>query len=319
MTFLTTRGHVALEIEAVAGTGETIVDADVIHPIFEPEWSPDVAMGDRDVVQDSFSRIKKIAGERFATISFAVELRGEGNAGVAPTFGKALQACAFLETIVAITSVRYTLLSEALKTATVEYRMGGIGTDVRTFRIIGAMGTVSIEATKGEPVMLRFTFTGKYVEPTDASTQLATPTIGPDPAAFLSAAISFFGTAGPDMIVQGISLDLANTIVMRNDANDATGNVRALTTGRVPTGSIDPEQILNATLNFFDKLTAQSEGALSYVLDKGAGNKVTVSSPAVQIATLANADREAIATHGLDLVLNGSGVAGDDEIDIFIE
>lgn len=317
MTFLTTRGHIALEIEAVAATGETLVDADVIHPIFEPDWTNDVAMGDREVVQDSFARIKKIAGERFGTISFAVELRGQGAAGVAPTFGKALECSSFLETIVGGTSVQYSLISEAIKTATIEYRMGGIGTDVRTFRLIGAHGTVSIEAVKGQPVLLRFTFTGKYVEPTDAATQFVTPAIGPDPAAFLNATISFFSIG--TLIVQGITLDLANTIVMRNDANDATGNVRALITGRAPSGSIDPEQVLNATLNLFDKLTSQAEGVLSYVLDKGAGNKVTVSAPAVQIASLANADRDAIATNALDLVLNGSAVAGDDELDLLIE
>lgn len=318
MTFIPVRTHVALEIEAVAGVGETIVDADVIHPVVEvPEWAPTFDVPDREVVQNSFSRIKRIQGERSATVSFVVELRGGGAAGTAPNIGKALQACGFLETITGGVDVAYTLLSQAIKTATLEVRMGGLGTDVRTHRIIGAHGTMTIEANKGQTVKLRFEFTGQYVEPTDASTQLVTPALGVDPLPFLSAGITIHAVG--TLILAQLSLDLGNNIILRNDANEATGNSRALLVGRTPVGSMDPEQVLNSTLNFFNRITSNTEGALQYILDAGAGNKVTVDAPAVQFVGLANADRDGIGTHAIDLALNKSVDAGDDELKLTFE
>lgn len=312
MTFIPSRGHIALELEAVAGVGETLVDADVIHPVFDPEWSPNFEVAERELVQASMTRVKRIQGERSGEISFSVELRGSGAAGTAPTFGKALQACGFFETIVGGVSVAYAPISQAFQTASIELRRGGIGTDVRTHRIIGAHGTVALEATKGEAVRLNFVFSGKYAEPTDASIQFVTPALGVDPLPFLNAAFTVQGIG--TFLVSQVSLDLGNNVVMRNDANDPTGNVRALIVGRTPVGSFDPEQILNATFNFYDKITTNAEGALQYILTGAAGNISQVDAPAVQFVNLSDADRDGVGTHSIDMVLNGSDVAGDDEL-----
>lgn len=312
MTFLPSRGHIGLELEAVAGVGETIVDADVIHPVFDPVWTPNFEVADREVVQNSFSRIKRIQGERTANISWTVELRGSGAAGTAPTFGKALQACSFFETIVGGVSVAYAPISQAIQTATVEHRMGGLGTDVRTRRIIGAHGTVTIEATKGESVKLNFNFLGQYAEPTDASTQFTTPALGVDPLPFLNAGITMHGIG--TLLISQVSLDIGNNLIARNDANEATGNSRALIVGRTPVGSFDPEQVLNSILNFYDRVTMNTEGVLQYILNGGAGNISQVDAPAVQFTNLAEADREGVGTHDIELALNQSADAGDDEL-----
>ena len=317
MTFIPARGHIALKLEAVAGAGEVLADADVIHPVFDPEWSPTYEVAEREVVQNSFSRIKRISGERMATISFSAEFRGSGTNDVPPDIGDALQACGFGETINAATSVVYKPISQAFKTVTIELRRGGIGTDVRTHRITGAHGTFTLEATKGEAVRFNFEFTGKYVEPTDAATQFVTPALGQDPLPFLNAGILIHAVG--TLIVAQISLDIGNNVIPRNDANDATGNSRALIVGRTPVGSFDPEQILNATLNFFSRITANTEGALQYVLDGGAGNKVTVDAPKVQFINLSDGDREGVGTHSIDLALNQSVAIGDDELVLTFE
>lgn len=317
MVFIPARGHIALEIEAVAGVGETLVDADVIHPMFDPEWSPSFEVAEREVTQGSFSRIKRIAGERTATISFSAELRGSGSAGTAPNIAKAIRASGFAETLTGGVSAVYKPISQAFETATIELRRGGIGTDVRTHRIIGAHGTFTLEATKGEAVRFNFEFTGKYVEPTDASTQFVTPALGQDPLPFLNAGITMHSVG--TLIIAQISLDIGNNVIPRNDANDATGNTRALIVGRTPVGSFDPEQILNATLNFYNRITSNTEGALQYVLDGGAGNKVTIDAPAVQFINLSDGDREGVGTHSIDLALNQSAAIGDDELELKFE
>ncbi len=317
MTFIPARGHIALEVETVPGVGETLVDADVIHPMFEPEWSPSFETSERNVVQNSFSRIKTIQGERTATISFSAELRGSGAAGTAPNIAKALRACGLGETIVGGISATYAPLSQAFETATLELRRGGIGTDIRTHRIVGAHGTFTLEAVKGEPVRFNFEFTGKYAEPTDASVQFATPALGQDPLPFLSAGITIHAVG--TLLVAQLSIDIGNNVIARNDANDPTGNTRALIVGRTPTGSFDPEQVLNSVLNFYNRITANTEGALQYILDGGAGNKVTVDAPAVQFTNLSDADREGVGTHSIDMALNKSADAGDDELSLKFE
>ena len=161
--------------------------------------------------------------------------------------------------------------------------------------------------------MCLFVFTGRYVEPSDVTT-FTTPVPGPDPEPFLNATLSFHSLG--TLLVQNVTLDMANNIVLRNDVNEATGNFSAVLTGRNPVGSIDPEMILTATQNFFNRLTNNTEGALSYILGAGAGNITTVTAPAVQIVNGSDADRDGLRTNPLELQLNQSTQAGDDELSI---
>ena len=65
--FLIARRHIAMKVEAVEGTPESLADADVIAPAFGIEYAAAIEFFNREVVQASFSRITQIAGERSAT------------------------------------------------------------------------------------------------------------------------------------------------------------------------------------------------------------------------------------------------------------
>lgn len=314
--FIPTRSHVAVKIESVEGTDAVPADADVIAPAFDLDYSPTVEMAEREVVQASFSRITKIAGERSATISFSTELKGSGTAGTKPpNLAVPFRGCGFDETIVGGVSVIYNLVSESQDSVTVEIRESDAAGNARSKKIIGARGTMSIEAVKGGIVRCIFEFTGKYVEPTDAAiTQFVSPSITPLPQPFLSAGLSFQGVGA--LKVQSVTVDVGNEVVLRNDVNDPTGNLSAIITGRTPTGSIDPEIELVATQNFYSLWTTNSEGVLTYKLGSVAGNIVDVTALKAQIDSIGEADRDNLRTAGLDLVLNQSVVAGDDELEI---
>lgn len=314
--FLIQRRHVAVKIETTEGVDAVPADADVIAPAFGIEYTPTVEMFEREVSQASFSRITQVAGERSAVITFATELKGSGAAGTVPAnLSAPLRACGFSETVVVSTSVTYAPASASISSATVEVRESSQGTEARSMKIIGARGTVTFEAVKGDIVLATFTFTGKYIEPTDtAITQFVSPAITPLPESFLGAAISFQGVGS--LKTQTVSLDIGNNVVLRNDANDATGNTMAEITGRAPTGSIDPEIELVATINFYNKLTTNAEGILTYVLGSTAGNITTVTAPKAQITGIAEGDRDGIRIATLDLQLGQSVVAGDDELSI---
>ncbi|KKN50888.1 hypothetical protein LCGC14_0628080 [marine sediment metagenome] len=314
--FFPQRQHVAVKVEGTEGTDSVPADVDVIGPAYDIEYSPTFEMFAREIVQNSFSRPKQIAGERSAEISFSTEIKGEGNAGVAPpNLSAALQACGFSETIVAVTSVTYAPVSEGVSSVTVEIREGSTDGTVKVKKIVGARGTVSFEGVKGDVVLARFVFTGRYVEPSDdPTTQFTTPAIGPDPESFLGAAFSFHGVGTTK--VQNVTLDIGNAVSLRNDVNQASGNFSAIIVGRTPIGSIDPEQELVATINFFNKLTTNAEGILTYVLGASAGNITTFSAPKAQIIGISEADRDSFRTEDLELQLNQSAAAGDDELTI---
>ena len=312
--FIIQRQQVALKIESTEGTDAVPVDADVIAPVFDVEFTPTFEVFERDNVQASFSRLPQIQGERSAVISFSTEIKGSGTAGTAPAnLSAPLLAAGFGETIVTSTSVTYAPASASLSSATVEIREGAVGTEFMQKKIVGARGTVVFEGVKGDIVLARFTFTGRYVEPTNtAISAFTTPSPGQTPESFLNATLSFQGAAS--LKVQNVNLDIGNDVQMRNDVNQATGNFSALIVNRAPTGSIDPEQELVATINFFNQLTTNAEGVLSYILGSTAGNISTFNAPKAQIINATEADRNGIRILNLDLQLNQSAAAGDDEL-----
>lgn len=310
--FLTKRKHVALKIEAVEGVDELPGDADVIYPATDIAWSPSGENNDREATADSFSPIKSIVGELSAEITFAAEIKGSGTAGTAPNIGKALQACGFGETIVAVTSVTYAPVSESIPSVTVEIREGSTDATVHVKKILGARGNVVFEAEKGGIFSATFTFTGVYVEPAEAVAQYLTPTEDPDPEPFLGIGFSFMGIGS--LKIQSFSADMQNSIVLRNDASAATGNISAVYVGRRPTGSINPELTDIATENFFNEWTTNAVGILTFVLGATGGNILTVTAPKAQITSPSEGDRDEIRTEDLDLLFSKDVDAGDDEI-----
>lgn len=312
--YFTQRQMVAVKIETTEGVDAVPTDGDVVAPLFGAEYTPTVESNEREVLQDSFSRISRVSGEQSAEISFSVEIRGAGSAGTAPNIGQALQACGFDETVVPATSVTYGPISESIPSVTVELREGSTDATVYVKKIIGARGTVTFTAEKGGMLMANFTFTGKYVEPAEAGAQFTAPALSTNPLPFLNVGLNFLGVGS--LIVQAVELDMGNEVTLHNDVNDATGNTGALIVGRTPVGTLNPELTDFATINFFNKLTTDDEGTLSFALTGAAGNIVTVTATNVQITSISEDDRDGIRVESLDLVLNQGSAVGDDEISL---
>jgi len=315
MVFLTKRQQIAAKIEAVEGTEETLADADVIAPIYNPEYTIDNIQNDRlEVVQPSFSRLSQVAGEINATVTFSTELKGSGVAGTAPAHLTDLfKACGLSETIVASTSVTYAPVTEDIPTITLELREGANDSVFKSKILIGARGTVKLVAVKGGIVMCEFEFKGKYKEPTD-TVAFAQPSPGVIPKTFLGVAFSVQGVG--TLNIQNLTIDMANEIIHRPDVNEATGYLSALYVGRAPKAEVDPEQVAVATINFFLKIRDNSEGILTYALIGAAGNIMTFSAPKAQFINLSEGDSDSIRTEEMEMSLNQNGDEGDDEFTI---
>ena len=313
--FLVQRQQVALKVEGTEGTDSTPGDVDVIAPVYGVDWTPTFKMNERAPVQTSFSKLASVAGQRHAMIKFECEVKGSGTPGTAPIFGAALKSCGFAETLVTSTSATYAPLSGTtqIPSCTVEVREGEGTTVFKRKFITGARGKVTLDAVTGDTVKLKFEFTGKYNEPTE-TVALTQPSPGANPIPFLAAAFSFLGVG--TLKVHQFSMDMGTTVAIREDANQAGGVYSAVLTNRKPTGSIDPEQELIATVNFLNKLTTNAQGVLSFALTGTAGNITTFNAPKAQIVNISEADRTGVRVEKLSIAFGENAAAGDDEFTI---
>lgn len=311
--FFPQRQHVAVKAEASEGVDETPADADVIAPVFDVDWVASAEPNEREAVQDSFSNLPVIIGERSAEITFSTEVKGSGTAGTAPpNLSAPLQACGFSETIVAATSVTYAPVTDQPTSVTVEFREGSTDTTVHVKKILGARGNVTFTGEKGGLLIANFTFSGVYVEPTEAAAQYVSPSISPNPEPFLNIAFSFQGVSS--LKIQAWEVDMGVETSLRNDASAATGNTSAVIVGRDPVGSINPELTDVATINYFNNWTTNTEGVLSFVLGATAGNILTFNAPKTQITNITQGDRDQMRIEELELQYNQSAAGGNDEL-----
>lgn len=316
MAFIPRRRQLAAKTEVTFGTYEAPAAADIIEPVYDLDYSNSVEMFERDLINEALSRVAQVPGERSASISFSTELKGSGTAGTAPAhLSVPLKGCGMSETLVAVTSATYAPISSLHISVSMEIReTDDTGVCMRK-RIAGGRGTWTMSAEKGQPVLLSFEYTGKYLEPDQVGAPLTpSPGLGLTPNPFLGVTFSFHAVT--TLLLQAVEIDFGNEVSLRNDINDASGNIGATIVSRSPTGSINPEQALIAAFNPWTRLTAATEGVMSFVLGSGAGNIVTFSAPKVQIISVEDGDRENIVTNDLSLQFNQSSAAGNDEMSL---
>ena len=320
-TFSVRRRQLAMKIEVTFGVDAVNTAADLIEPVFDLEYTAEIEQFERDIIKEVFSPVAQIPGERSASISFTTELKGSGNAGgdVPPAhLSVPLRTCGFAEAIIVGPggSVTYTVVSTGIESSSIEIREIEDDGDVIVKKLLGACGTVEIVAEKGQPVLLNFEFTGKYVEPFRIAAPGAlspSPGFGITPLPFLDVGFSFFGVT--TLLLQAVTFDAGVECTLKNDINDPSGNLGAVVTSRTPTGSINPEQVDPTVFNPWTQWGAAAEGAIEYTLGSVPGNTVKVAAPNAQIVGVSDGDRDTIRTNELELQLNG-GPTGDDELEL---
>lgn len=473
---LTRRRQLAYRIEATEGTLETFTPGDVSALIINPAYRPEIAMFDRPVVSETFSKFRRIPGTQQARISFGTELKGIGVKGAPPAMGPLLRGAALLEAITetvggyntpavgaanrglrkattvkniaasftsageditvvylhpqkvgtiaagkkvwvrietdaagdpsgtAVTNgislmrtaqnVRssyalqgktafyfnptvtlapgdYHVVLEAdyalSDTNYLEFRVktgiGGTGnfekkdtvtwaddtdvdlegycaegdnvkyTPISTLipslslalytgddtgsgvkkPIKGSRGNVRFVGQNGQPMMAEFDYLGVYVDPTDSA-----PLSGveydllTEPRPLLEAAFTTQDAFAAK--IQAITLDMGNTLALRDDISTESGFFSTLITDRSPNGNFNPEETLLANHDWWTKLKEGTEGEVTFSFGDVPGNIVDFSLPKVEYRTLTEADRNRIATLGLDFFANRDTSTGDDEL-----
>ena len=305
---LTNRAQIAIELEDVEGTAETLVAADFILA-GNASFEPTVETNPREAKSASLSPFAHVVGARSAKLSFDTNLYGTATAGLALAYADALHACGLAETLVGGTSATYLPASSGISSATLAVYLDG-----KAYKMWGARGNVQFMLEKGKPGVARFSFTGANWSETDTAllSGVTIPTVTPNP--FLSAALTIDGYAA---MVSKVDIDLGNEVVLRPDANSASGHKSAVITGRAPTLSFDPE---NAAITAEDYLGNWATGAqMAFTASLGTatgGNKFTITAPKVQYRDCQLADAGGISRYEITAHLARN--AGDDELSIAV-
>lgn len=308
MPILMEVGQLAVETEAVEGTKETLVAADVFIA-YDITIDPGIEMQERGGIRDTLSALKSVRGERSCTMSFATELKGSGAAGTAPAWGESLIACGASETIVASTSVTYEPSITNIPSVTIGVKNADeVGTGGLAFRMWGCRGNCSLELNKGEFGRLVFTFEGADWEVVDEALFGSVSYSTVEPVSCLGIAFTVDSYAAA---ISALTIDLGNVQTLLNDMNKSSGNLASKIVNRRAVGTIDPYLELIATYDWYGKWKSGNEGALSAQLNGGAGNIIDIDAPKVQYNSVGRDDKDGLLGAPVEMLLNGN--TGDDE------
>lgn len=309
MAISTREQGIFVEVEAAAGTPETLVGADALQ-VSNLTVNPveNLRMIEREIIRSSFNPEKPVYGGALMSFQFDVELKGSGTAGTAPAFGDLLRACSMDETIVAVTSVTYNPLSDvsSQEACTIGFREGG------NYRIAtGCRGTFSIACPTGEYARITFNMTGRISS--ESTTAAPTPTFESTvPPAFLGATFQIGGTAFP---IESLNLDIQNSLAIAPNPNLSDGYQLPRIVGRTTQGSMNPEAELISTEDFIGDLRSGTSLAVQTgVIGGTAGNRWALSIPAAVYTEIGIGDREELLTY--EITFRATDTDGTDDFSL---
>ena len=321
MAIRTKKRVLAAKVESEEGTAETLAESDGGLLVSELKWSLNIEQVARDFLTDTLSKIQPVPGKRSGSFSFTTELRGKSTAfstSNVPEIGKYLMACGFSEVVddtSGFETVTYEPISDATNIPTLTM---AIYNDGRTVQLRGCRGTASFECNNGEYSKATFEFSGMITSVVDASSLAVdlTDEIALNPPLLLGASFSMDdGTNTHAAKISSLSVDMANTVTMREDMSQEHGYFTAIITDRNPTGKIDPEFEVESTYPFLGNWLDGQTAAISFNYGATQYNQIAFAIPKATTTGITDSDREDLAVADMDFELNTAG-AGDDEISI---
>lgn len=299
MALLHKRRVMAFADEVTPGTAVSLTSATCF--CFDPTIQAEIPMHKR-VATGSLSQLPAIPGGYRAKLTFSVELCG-GGSSVPPVWAELLAYCGMT---VSSNVWSFTSSTASYKTATI-----GIYEDGRFKTMKGCMGTWSLEGKAGEPLMVKFEFTGVWIGPTDAALP-ALPAFAVIPPRFASATLTV-GSYQPK--VSKFSLEAGNTVALIEDVSSVAAYSRAIVVDRNCKGKMDPLAELIATYDAYGLWIAGTTAALSVVVGSVTDNTITIAAPYLQKENIQEGNRNDMTTDDWDFIC-ASTSAGDLELSI---
>ncbi len=292
--------------ESVSGTAEAVTAALAATYTYDPRCEPMdlLADGKRTPGGLYLGNIQSLVGLRRGRISFSNHI----------TSGDA--------TAIMLTSCGYRLATGAYKPTTdwtyrftwtfAEFTGGVVTPAINAVKKIihGCAGNFTLTLKPGAPAVMEWEQEGIWNAPTDV-TAIAGPTVSSLPYICTGMTLTF--PLGTVPVVDEIRIRSGNQIVLRRDVTAASGIGHAYIASREPVIEFAPEARLCNVIDDYAGLLASTQVAFQAILKTSDGvTAVTIDAPAVQRASVVDAEREGLRTRDIQLQCNAS--AGDDEL-----
>lgn len=236
---------------------------------------------------------------------------GTSGAAITPTWAGNLVAGDFYDVTLARAGVTYTPVSFNVPSVTLYVYQDGT-----LHKITGARGTFKIDGKASDYAKVQFTFTGNYNEPVDA----ALPTgMQYEPTRPVKCELMNFTVKGlPTNYGETWSLDVANTVSLRDDYNAFDGWAGALVTDRKPKMMADPESRSPSVYNPWKRMEFADIIRIYCQVGKraGPGQLVNIQADAAQYDKSDYKNRTNIRTWDMSFALARITDSGDNEFSI---
>lgn len=165
--------------------------------------------------------------------------------------------------------------------------------DAILHKLLGALGTWSLDAQVGKIATIDFKLSGLWVDPADST--LPAPVLTDlDGLQALNMGVRI-GAYTP--VCTALKLDLGAKVERRQDINAAEGLVGMLITGRDPSGSLDPEVDKLANYNPWALWKAGTRSPINGYLGSVAGNRMAFHAGACQRSDLKYGNRVGLSNY----------------------
>jgi hypothetical protein len=315
MTILVRNKTVLAKEESVYGDDSTPTPADNAIEARTVKINYNSDLLERDYMRGNISAVSPVTGKRSVEVTFEMDLKGGGVAGTASKLGDMLEACGYAEVATAGSSVVYKPTSDSMKSATFYIYEHVSASSSKLHKVTGARGNFSIKLTAGQMAILSFTFKGEYNAPTDVA-HPASPTYEATIPPVINSA-DFTLNSDDTLCVQELNLESGNELIEQECINSENGVSGFIISGRKPAGTMNPEAVSVADYDWYSDWIASTSRAMSVVVGSAAGNKITISAPAVTVDAIAEGDRNGILT--TDIPFRMSQSAGNDELELKFE
>lgn len=260
----------------------------------------------RDLMLPHLGHQGMILTATYGRMEFDVEIAGAGAAGTVPKYSALLRAAGMAATVVAATSVTYSIVETGVESATIHFNSDGV-----RHVFLGGQSNVALNFVPRQIPKFRVTMLGLL----GAVTDVALPTVSmtgwttPVPVSKANTTMSLHGWTA---VAESLSVDLGNVLTPRH----LIGDERILISDRQSTGTAVVEARSVATIDWAGLVKSGAPGALSLVHGTAPGNIVEIAAPAVQIGKPSQGQTDNIVNYSLPLMLKP--VSGRDELTIIV-
>lgn len=272
---------------------------------------------DRDNVRPYLGGSEQLVGTASVTCSFDVELAGSGVVGTAPAWGPLARACAMQQTV-DVSRVEYKPRTSAQESVTIYWYDDGV-----LHKLLGARGSMMINAGIGQRPVISFSFTGldggisAAVNPAVTLTGFVTPRVVTNPnspgvvlgATYATGSI----TGGTPYTSQGIEVDIGNGVVY----TPLLGTEAVDVTDRAVTGTLSLDLTPAQEVSLFASVKANTLQSVSMTHGTVAGNVCLLHGPTVQLINPSKGEINQRRMIGYDMRFVPT-TAGNDELTICV-